>query len=106
MLDRKLFGEPGWDMLLALYCLPTRGERLCITALSNASGGSLTTGLRWQAILIEDGLIERFPDENDGRRDFVRLTERGRNQLEDYLLWLFHFEGRDDSAAGRPRNRL
>ena len=94
MLDRKLFGEPGWDMLLALYCLPTRGERLGVTALSNASAVSLSSALRWQAILIEDGLIERFPDENDGRREFVRLTEMGRHRLEAYLLWLFRTGGR------------
>ena len=93
MLDRKLFGEPGWDMLLALYCLPTRGERLGITALSLASAGPQTTALRWQAILIEDGLIERYDDEDDGRRSFVRLTEAGRNLLEDYLLRLFHVDG-------------
>ena len=88
MLDRKLFGEPGWDMLLALYCLPTRGEKLGITALSLASAGSQTTALRWQSILMEDGLIERHEDQADGRRSFVQLTDRGRNLLEDYLLRL------------------
>ena len=28
VFDQKYFGEQGWDMLLALYCLPKRGERL------------------------------------------------------------------------------
>ena len=93
MFDQKLFGEPGWDMLLALYCLPTRGERLGVTALSNASAVSVTSALRWQAILTEDGLIERIPDEDDKRREFVRLTDKGRTMLEDYLLWLFTFMG-------------
>jgi DNA-binding MarR family transcriptional regulator len=93
MLDRKLFGEPGWDMLLALYCLPTRGERLGVTALSGASAVSLTTALRWQATLLEDGLIERIPDEADARREFVRLTDKGRCMLEDYLLWLYQTGG-------------
>lgn len=89
MLGQKLFGEPGWDMLLALYCLPTRGERLGVTALAQASGCSPTSGLRWQQALIEDGLMERFPDEADKRREWVRLTKTGRQKLEDYLLWLF-----------------
>ena len=39
--------------------------------------------------LVEDGLIERFPDEDDARREFVRLTDKGRNLLEDYLLKLY-----------------
>src|SRR5438874_11958217 len=25
IMSRELFGEPAWDMLLALYCLPARG---------------------------------------------------------------------------------
>ena len=90
MLGRKLFGEPGWDMLLALYCLPTRGERLGVTALALASGCSPTSGLRWQQLLTEDGLMERYPDEDDKRREWVRLTKTGRQKLEGYLLWLFH----------------
>lgn len=94
MLDRRLFGEPAWDMMLALYCLPTRGERLGITALALASGVPATTALRWQGMLTEDGLIERVHDENDARRSFVRLSEKGRNMLEDYLLWLYDFESR------------
>jgi DNA-binding MarR family transcriptional regulator len=93
MLDRKLFGEAGWDMLLALYCLPTRGERLSVTALSGASAVSLTAALRWQGALLEDGLIERVPDESDARRDFVRLSDKGRCMLEDYLFWLHHTGG-------------
>lgn len=101
MLDPKMFGEPGWDMMLALYCLPARGERLGISALSLASGGPQTTALRWQSILIDDGLIERFDDENDKRRSFVRLTEKGRNLLEDYLLWLYHVDGRPGPSTGR-----
>lgn len=98
MLDPRFFGEPAWDMLLALYCLPSRGERLGITALSLASAGPQTTALRWQSILIEDGLIERYEDEDDGRRSFVRLTQHGRNMLEDYLLRLFY----SDRAGGFP----
>ena len=30
----------------------------------------------------EDRLIERFADEKDGRRSYVRLTERGRKAFE------------------------
>lgn len=102
MLERRLFGEPAWDMMLALYCLPKRGERLGISALCNASAVPQTTALRVQQILIGESLIERVQDEVDKRRTWVRLTERGRNLLEDYLLWLFDFEQR----GGRPLKGL
>ena len=92
LLDRKLFGEPAWDMLLALYCLPARGEQLSVTALSQASGVAQTTALRWQAILLKEGLIERIDDEADARRAFVRLTSESRALLDDYLLRL-HSQG-------------
>jgi DNA-binding MarR family transcriptional regulator len=89
MLDRDLFGEPAWDMLLALYCLPARGERLSITALSLAADLPQTTGHRWQLVLLERSLVEHIPDELDGRRQFVRLSDNGRELLESYLTRLF-----------------
>jgi DNA-binding MarR family transcriptional regulator len=106
MLGSKLFGEPGWDMMLALYCLPARGERLTVTALALASGAKPTTGLRWQEALIEEGLIERSDDEKDKRRTFVRLTEKGRQLLEDYLLWLYHVDPKPVGRAGRFKKPL
>jgi DNA-binding MarR family transcriptional regulator len=90
MLDSQLFGEPAWDTLLALYCLPARGEMLHTTALTYAANVSLTTGLRWQRLLTAKGLIERGPKELPRRRQFVRLTETGRSMLETYLTRLYH----------------
>ena len=89
-MDRQLFGEPAWDMMLALYCLPARGERLTTTGLSLAATAPATTGHRWQAILTEEGLIERGPKEIDARKQMVRLTDKGRTLLEGYLTRLFY----------------
>jgi len=85
VLGRKLFGEPAWDMLLALYCLPTRGEALRPTALSHAACVPVATGMRWQLLLAKEGLIERAPPELPSRRRFVRLTANGRDLIERYL---------------------
>jgi DNA-binding MarR family transcriptional regulator len=85
VMDCDLFGEPAWDMLLALYCLPNEGERLSVTALSLAADLPQATGHRWQRTLTKRGLIKRVPDGRDGRRQFVSLTTRGRKLLEDYL---------------------
>ena len=90
IFDRQLFGEPAWDMLLALYCLPARGERLGVTALTHAANIAQATGHRWQSILTSHGLIERGPSEVDARRQLLRLTEKGRKLLENYLTRLYY----------------
>jgi len=92
MLNRALFGEPAWDMLLALYCLPSRGEMLTVTSLSYAANIPQTTGHRWQKTLQDEGLIERGPKGIDARRQMMRLTSKGRAFLESYLTRLFYFE--------------
>lgn len=90
VLNDELFGEPAWDMLLALYCLPARGEILTVTALSYAADVPQSTGLRWQDKLRDEGLIERGPSEIDARKQMLRLTSKGRLLMEQYLTRLFY----------------
>ena len=92
LLENALFGEPAWDMLLALYHLPALGQMLTVSGLCCCAGVPQTTALRWQGTLLSEGLIERGPHERDGRMQFVRLTERGRALLTDYLTRLFDCE--------------
>jgi predicted transcriptional regulator len=80
-------------MLLALYCLPARGEKLTITSLIYSADVPQTTGHRWQKVLHEEGLIERGPQGGvDQRRQVVRLTARGRALMDQYLTKLFYFD--------------
>lgn len=88
MLGTDLFGEPAWDMMLALYCLPPRGEKISVTSLSYAANVAVATGHRVQAALEAHGLIERQREGSDRRIQLVRLTEQGRLLLEGYLTWL------------------
>jgi len=89
MLLGELFGEPAWDMMLALYCFPARGEKLGVTSLSYAANIPTATGHRVQAALTAHGLIERSQQGSDRRMQYVNLTEKGRMLLERYLRWLF-----------------
>jgi DNA-binding MarR family transcriptional regulator len=93
MFQDKLFGEPGWDMLLALYCLPSRGIMLGVMSLGHAANVPPTTGLRWQKLLEGRGLIERGPHVSDSRQQLVRLTEKGKSVMSRYLIRLFYCEG-------------
>lgn len=86
----SLLGEPVWDMLLALFCLPSRWEKLTISGLAHAADVPLTTGLRWSNLMEQKGLIERDPDPFDARRVYVKLTERGEQVMRDYLSAVYH----------------
>ena len=92
MFGNQLFGEPAWDMLLALYCLPSRGELLGVTSLAHAANVPPTTGLRWQKILLDQALIQRGPHVSDARQQLIGLTPKGRMLMERYLIRLFHCE--------------
>lgn len=81
------FGDPGWDIILSLYCAQGRGERLSITVLGRSAGLPQSTVSRWLPELIDKGLIERFKGEGDQRRVFLRLTRSGHGQVN---LWLRH----------------
>ena len=88
----QLFGEPAWDMLLALYGLPSRGVCLGVTSLGHAANVPPTTGLRWQILLTQEGMIERGPHVRDRRKQLVRLTAKGRNLMDKYLVRIFYCE--------------
>jgi DNA-binding MarR family transcriptional regulator len=92
LLDDALFGEPAWDMLLALYHLPALGRMLTVSGLCCCSAVPQTTALRWQQTMMSEGLIERGPSELDGRMQFVRLTENGKALMERYLNRLLDCE--------------
>jgi DNA-binding MarR family transcriptional regulator len=98
MFSDKQFGEPAWDMLLALYCLPTRGIALGVTSLGHAANVPPSTGTRWQKLLLDEGLIQRGPQVSDARQQLIGLTDKGRMLMERYLIRLFycHGPGQDD----------
>ena len=93
LFDPHLLGEPAWDMLLALYSLPPRGEVLSVMSLSLAAEVPGTTGLRWQAKLLQEGLIKRGPHVRDARSHLVGLSQLGRLLMDRYLIKLFYCRG-------------
>jgi DNA-binding MarR family transcriptional regulator len=90
IVGERLFGEPAWDMLLALYCFPARGEMLSITSLCYAAEVPIATGIRWQKLLADQRLIEHGPDAIDRRKRFVRLTSVGKAMMDRILTRLHH----------------
>lgn len=80
----QMFAEPAWEMLLILY-LSEGGQRHSQSSLSELSGASRSTGMRWIDYLVGHGLMLREEHPTDKRRNFVNLSKNGRELLELYL---------------------
>jgi DNA-binding MarR family transcriptional regulator len=85
LFDPHLFGEPGWDILLALYVIDDVERRLSIAELTTLTHVPLTTTLRWLACLEEQGLVSRTIAPNDQRMVLVELTDKGRRAMDSYF---------------------
>lgn len=88
-LTSELFGEPGWDMLLALFNAEAGGHRLTVTSLCAASLSPDTTALRWLERLGQLDLVRRVKNPLDGRVFFVDLQPAARTAINSYLreIW-------------------
>ncbi|QDP20424.1 hypothetical protein [Sphingomonas xanthus] len=80
-----LFGEPAWDMLLALYIGRCEQYRMKITALTMESHVPPTTALRWIDTLIERNYARKVPNPRDARSTFVEMTDEAFDQMTDTL---------------------
>ena len=83
--DSMLFGEPAWDILLALYAGDEESGRQTIGQLIRWVQVPQTTALRWITHLERSGLVIRRPHPTDLRIVFIELTETARVRLEEYL---------------------
>jgi len=82
----SVFGEAGWDTLLAIYVFAAAGRTLSAGELVNVTTEtSPTSALRLQRRLVDVGLLQRTPHPSDRRRLLVELTSDGVQALEEYL---------------------
>ncbi len=81
----EIFGEAGWDMLLAVYISHGRGYRLNVSHVCFESGAPQTTALRWLDHIEREGLVERRKSLNDGRTAIVTMTPQGIDRMNRYL---------------------
>ena len=84
--DSHKLDDVSWDLLLEMLRAHQTQQRLSVSALTiSVANVSSTTSLRRLSELTARGYIERIPDASDGRRDFVRLTNKALELLSDYL---------------------
>jgi DNA-binding MarR family transcriptional regulator len=79
------FGEPGWDMIFALYLAAVRGEELNVSNVCEVSDAPPTTALRWLERLLELKMIRRRKHPTDNRVAFIELELETSKLVEAFL---------------------
>lgn len=85
LLDPILFGEPAWDILLALYVAAGERYSLSISALCAESGAPPTTAARSIGRLLELDMVRRLPNPGDNRSAYIELTDDTAARLTELL---------------------
>jgi len=74
--------ETAFQLLLTLYVHEAREATLTVTRLTELSGITSTSTLRWLEPLVSRGWVSRADDKNDGRKTLLSLTQEARRKME------------------------
>lgn len=80
-VERDVFADPGWDILLELFVARLAGARMSSSTIGLEAGIPQSTALRWLGYLHGLGLVERVQDVQDRRRQWVALSDKAATGL-------------------------
>jgi len=80
-----VFADPEWDVLLDLFVQGGFGRKVSMSSLCIAASVPATTALRCINAMIEQGVLAKSRDENDGRRILIELTPDTRARMRAWL---------------------
>ena len=85
LFGKEMFGEHGWDILLALYMMEANGPRQTVGSLRDLTHASAGATNRWLDYLEDHKLVVREENPVDKRSTLVRLTPKARDLLDTYF---------------------
>jgi hypothetical protein len=80
-----MFGEPAFDMLLALYVTNARPPIVSLRMLSPLVGVSESSAVRWLKFLVSEGLAFSVGGDGDPGAIHAAITGKGRIVMGEYL---------------------
>lgn len=86
VIGGKLLGDPAWNILLDLLLASIENRRVAVSSACIVAGVATTTALRLINRMVEDGVLVRVPDINDGRRHFLAIEPSIEAALKSYLI--------------------
>ena len=84
--DAQLFADPCWDIMLDLMCGQLEDQPVPVSSACLATGLPFSTALRHVRHLVDLGLIHRWQDPKDKRRDLLALDARTFETMKAYLI--------------------
>jgi hypothetical protein len=81
----KLFSDPAWDILLALYAARLRSEAVSATELCIASTAPAGVALRWISVLERDQLLVQHDEPKNPCRVRLELTDKGADLMYEHF---------------------
>ncbi len=83
---RGLFGEPAWDLLLALFIALEDGRDLDLAKAYEAAEVNPKDGPALIDKLVASGMVVRSRGQHDKRRNTVILTDEAVERMSNYLI--------------------
>lgn len=84
-LDPQLFADPSWDILLDLTVARLEGKPTPVSSACAATNVPLSTALRYVRNLVNAGMVRRWKDVEDRRRDLLELEDSAMASMARYL---------------------
>lgn len=81
-----LFGEPAWDLLLAMFIAHENGRTLSLAQAFSAAKVDRDAGKALIERLVAEGLVAPARASDDRRRSGIALTEAAVLLLSEYLV--------------------
>lgn len=80
------FGEPAWDIMLDVFSNTLLGKSVSVSSACVASHAPPTTGLRYIEHLIQDGVLIRTDDPEDGRRRLLTMSDEAVASVGSFFM--------------------
>ena len=75
LLQKDIYGDPAWEISLELMKMRMANKPIPVSSACTASNAPLTTSLRWIRNMEKLGLLRRWDDPKDKRRDLIEMSE-------------------------------
>ena len=85
----QIFADPAWDILLDLTRAKLDGQQVSVSSVCIAASVPMSTALRWVKQMTDAGLLKRWTDPKDRRRDLITLTDKTSAHMRDYLTAVY-----------------
>lgn len=98
--DSRLFIDPAWDVLIAVYVGEAEGRVLIVQSLCELAGIPLTAGIRWIRHLVHTGQLEIEGAAAAAiEQQPVRLSTEAHTRFERFLTDLIGWRERDPTGG-------